>query len=142
LPTVQPRFWAIILVITFFVVAGVVAVASSGNKQNAVKPTPLPTPIITPPPADLTFTVKSGVGIATVKVTDQNTGSTIILTPVDLPASFTFKNGDTITFTVTSQAGYRFNAWVLGDGSFQSQNPYSVKPVSPLTLEARFLMTG
>jgi hypothetical protein len=138
----KPRFYLIVLVCVLVVMIVIAAAASSGNKQNAVKPTPLPTPIITPPPADLTFTVKSGVGIATVKVTDQNTGSTIILTPVDLPASFTFKNGDTITFTVTSQAGYRFNAWVLGDGSFQSQNPYSVKPVSPLTLEARFLMTG
>ena len=136
------QFWifALIIFIAIIVVSGLIA--SSGQKP-VVKPTPTPTPSMptpTPVPTTLSFTVKAAAGINTVTVTNQNSGATIILTAADLPVTFNFKNGDTLTFKVSANEGYTFNAWVFGDGTFQNRNPYMIKPVGSFTMEARFLM--
>jgi hypothetical protein len=145
----QPRFFLIVgsIIFIIIIIAGVV-VSNTGPKTPAATPTPTPTitplptipPVtVAPTPKTLTFTVASGIGINTVKVTNQNTGASINLIPADLPSSFKFSRGDTLTFTVIANIGYTFNAWVLGDGTFQSQNPYTVKPTTDITLEAHFL---
>ena len=129
--------------LTLLVLLGVAALAAP---PAAPKPKPTPTPdpnataAPTPPPATLSFTVKAGAGISTVTVTNQNTGAIATLTIADLPATYNFKNGDTLTFKVVSLTGYNFDFWALNDGTFQSQNPYTLKPADSITLEAHFLM--
>jgi hypothetical protein len=146
LPVVaSKRFYLIVGVIALIVILGVAAAANSAVPKK-IKPTPTPTPITiiptaTPgPPATLSFTIKATTGLAKVTVTNQNSGATITLTAADLPATFNCKYGDTLTFHVTPQTGYRFNAWVFGDNTFQSQNPYSTKITYSFQMEARFLM--
>jgi hypothetical protein len=145
MPVVAKRFYFIVFAIILSVI---IIVAAVSNSAAPVKPKPIPTPTVapvtpippTPPPVTLSFTVKAGAGIETVTVTNQNSGATITLTPSDLPATFNFKNGDTLTFKVKPGDGYIFNAWIFGDGTFQSRNPYSIKAVSSFTMESKFLM--
>lgn len=137
----KTRFYIIVAAIVLvLIIAGAAAFAP---KQTS-KPKTSPTPTITasPIPTVLSFTVKASAGISTVLVTNQNTGAKITLTAADLPATFNFKNGDTLTFRVTAHEGYSFNAWVLGDGTFQSQNPYTIKATVPFVMEAHFLMVN
>jgi len=139
IPFAKPiRLFIIVVAIILFVI--IVIAAVSPKTAPTPKPTPTPQVTVIPTPATLSFTLKSGIGIDTVKVTNQKTGATITLTPADLPATFNFTSGDTLAFSVTAQEGYRFNAWVFGDGTFQSQNPYTIKASATFTMEARFLM--
>jgi hypothetical protein len=138
------KTWIILFIVIITVIVLVVAASNSGSSKPVVKPNPTPTlnpnPTPTPAPTTLSFTVKAGAGILTVLVTNQNSGAKITLTPQDLPASFNFKTGDTLTFKVNANEGYIFNAWIFGDGTFQSQNPYSIKASGSFTMEAKFLM--
>jgi hypothetical protein len=139
---VAKRFYLIVLslILIGFIV---VAVAANSGSKPVVKPTPTPTIATpTPTPAVLSFTVKAGVGIASVLVTNQNSGAKITLTPQELPATFNFRNGDTLSFKVTANPGYIFNAWVFGDSTFQSQNPYVLKATSSFTMESKFLLVN
>lgn len=137
----KPKFFVFVIIVALIIIF-VAAVAFS--PKTAPKPTPTPTPIPTvtpvPQPTTLSFTVKSGVGVESIKVTNQNTGATIMLISPDLPATYTCTKGDTLSFNVTAQTGYHFNAWVFTDGTFQSQNPYTIKATSTFTMEAHFLM--
>ena len=140
MPVLAKRFWIFVLAAFVLLILIIGAVSSTGQKP-VVKPTPTPSmPTPTPVPTTLSFTVKAAAGINTVTVTNQNSGATIILTAADLPVTFNFKNGDTLTFKVSANSGYTFNAWVFGDGTFQNRNPYMIKPVGSFTMEARFLM--
>jgi len=147
MPKLQPRFFVIVGVIFILALLAVAVLATPPATQKP-KPTPTPTPTIDPnatpvptrPPATLSFTIKAGAGINTVIVTNQNTAAIATLTITDLPATYNFKNGETLTFKVTPSTGYRFNFWALNDGTFQSQNPYTIKPASSITLDAHFLM--
>lgn len=143
MPVVAKRFWIFIGIILFIVFI-VAAVAAAPKNVALPKTTPTPDPNATaaptPPPTTLSFTVKAGAGISTVTVTNQNTGAIATLTIADLPATYNFKNGDTLTFKVVPSTGYNFNFWALNDGTFQSQNPYTLKPTDSITLEAHFLM--
>jgi heme/copper-type cytochrome/quinol oxidase subunit 2 len=139
----KTRFFIFLAAIALLVII-IVAAAASPKAPSTPKPTPTPpgsTPTETPP-TTLSFTVKAGAGINTVTVTNQNTGAVITLTIADLPATFNFKKGDTLTFKVTANDGYHFNAWVFNDGTFQSQNPYSIKASASFTMEAHFLMVN
>jgi hypothetical protein len=142
----QKRFFTFVLIILVvsFIIIGVVASSSTPTKPKpTATPHPSIAPIITPtpgPPPTVSFTVKSAVGVQTVAVTNQNTGSTITLTAADLPITLNCHGGDTLTFRVSAAAGYRFNTWMFGDNQFDSHNPYSVKALYAFTLEARFLM--
>jgi hypothetical protein len=142
----QKRFFTFVLIILVvsFIIIGVVASSSTPTKPKpTATPHPSIAPIITPtpgPPPTVSFTVKSAVGVQTVAVTNQNTGSTITLTAADLPITLNCHGGDTLTFRVTAAPGYRFNTWMFGDNQFDSHNPYSVKATYAFTLEARFLM--
>jgi hypothetical protein len=142
----QKRFFTFVLIILVvsFIIIGVVASSSTPTKPKpTATPHPSIAPIITPtpgPPPTVSFTVKSAVGVQTVAVTNQNTGSTITLTAADLPITLNCHGGDTLTFRVTAAPGYRFNTWMFGDNQFDSHNPYSAKATYAFTLEARFLM--
>jgi hypothetical protein len=128
------RFYLIVGAIILFSIIGIVALVSSGNK-SASKPSATSVPTAAP----LSFTVSADIGIDTIEVTNLNTGATIILTTTDLPATYTFTRSDTLTFNVTAKSGYVFNAWVFGDMTFQSDNPYTIKATSTFTMEAKFL---
>ncbi len=146
LPVVAKRFYIFVL-IGFLAIIIIAATVANSAVPSKPKTSPTPHPLVTPqptlgPPPTLSFTVKSAVGVEAITVTNQNTGATIILKGADLPATFNCKTSDTLTFKVTASTGYRFNAWVFGDSTFQSQNPYTLKVTYPLTMEARFLMDG
>jgi hypothetical protein len=140
------KTWIILTIGIVFVLIIVGVAANTASNNTKPSPTPHPTtiiPIVTPtpgPPPTVSFTVKSAVGVQTVAVTNQNTGSTITLTAADLPITLNCHGGDTLTFRVSAAAGYRFNTWMFGDNQFDSHNPYSVKATYAFTLEARFLM--
>lgn len=131
--------------IAFFLLIIVIAVAANAASPAATtKPTPTPhiDPPPPPPPTTASYTVQAAVGVQAIIISNQNTGSTITLTSVDLPKTVTVKYGDTITFKVTATAGYSFNYWQFGDNSVDSHNPYTNKLTGALTMEARFLMVG
>jgi len=138
--TFKPQFYLIIGVVFF--IAIIVAVAATYKPPPPEEPiTPVDEPVVTPPPEMFTYTLKAGIGVASIKVTNQNTGAIATFMPQDLPAAYNFKNGETLTFTVTPQAGYRFNYWSLGDGTIPSSaTSYTIKPVTHLVIEAHFLM--
>jgi hypothetical protein len=143
MPVLAKRFYLIVAIILLAVLIGsaIAFAPKSAKPKPTVTPTPSPTvqPTLGPPPT-LAFTIKSSVGVDSITVTNQNSGATITLKGADLPATFNGKYGDTLTFKVTPATGYRFNAWIFGDQTFQSQNPYSIKLTYAFTMEAKFLM--
>lgn len=139
---IQKQFYIIIGVVFFIALIGGASLLNSA--KPVAKPTPTPIPQVTPtpgPPPTISFTVKAAIGVHTITITNQNTGSKIVLTAAELPATYNVKYGDTVSFKVTAASGYIFNAWVFGDATFQSQNPYTTKVVYAFIMEARFLMT-
>lgn len=142
----QPQFYIIIGVVVFCLFVGVVVMASNASHKALPKATPTPAvadPTTIPPPATITFTVNSVVGISSIAVVNQNTNAKMILIPSELPHTYTVNYGDTLTFKVTSITGYRFNAWVFGDSSFHSPDSsgYLIWKITyPLIMEPHFLM--
>jgi hypothetical protein len=136
------KTWIIIGIIAFVIIIG--AVAATSTQPNKINPKSTPTPIAnqpTPgPPPTIAFTVQSAVGVQSIVITNQNTGSTITLTTVDLPKTITVKYDNTLTLKVNAVNGYRFNYWQFGDGQVDAHNPYTVKVSYSQTMEARFLM--
>jgi hypothetical protein len=141
MPKLQNRFFVIVGIIALIILL-IAAAAASPKTVQKPQATPTPDPAVTPAPTTLSFTVKPGIGLNTVTVTNQNTGATIILTAPDLPITFNFQNGDTLTFKITPSEGYKFNAWIMGDGTFQNQNPYTLKATATFTMEPKFIVTG
>ena len=140
MPVVKSRFYIFVAVIFLIIIILIAAAASTASNKVKTQATPIPPPPPPPPPTVLTYTIASGVGVKTVQVTNENSGSTMTLTAMDLPATFNCKPDDTLTFKVTANSGYRFNAWLLGDGTFQSSNPYTIKAAVSFNMEARFLI--
>jgi hypothetical protein len=137
----QKRFFIFVGIILFIIlIVAVAATNAAAPKKPILKPTPTPTiaPTLGPPPT-VSFTVKAAVGVQTIAVTNQNTGSTMTLVPADLPITLNCKYGDTLTFKVTSAASYRFNTWMFGDSTFDNHNPLNIKVAYPFMMEARFL---
>jgi hypothetical protein len=89
-------------------------------------------------------TVNAEVGLAQVKITNQNLRTSIIKTASDLPFSFNFTEGDTLAFTITVLSGYTWNAWELNQSPWFAQginNTLTIKSTEDITLNAKFLMT-
>jgi hypothetical protein len=130
-----------ILVLFLIIAVALVTNAASPTPKPKASPTPTATtqPTITIP-TSIPFTVASAVGVQSITITCQNTGSTITLTSVDLPKTISVKYDNTLTLKVTASSGYRFNYWQFGDNSVDSHNPYTIKLTAPLQMEARFLM--
>jgi hypothetical protein len=87
-------------------------------------------------------TVQAEIGVASIKISNQNTGNSIIKTGADLPYSFNFTVGDTLKFQVTTLAEYTFNAWVFNTGTFDNHNPLNLKPTDSVTMTANILVKG
>jgi hypothetical protein len=104
-------------------------------------PTPTPTPISE---TRYNCTIKtSGVGIATIKVTDTTKGGSIILTPSTLPYNVTFTSGDALKFETTTITGYTFNAYTFSDGTFPQSNPtFNCIATAEFTITANCLLTA
>lgn len=87
-------------------------------------------------------TINSEVGLANVKIVNQNTPSPpITLFPKDLPFAFNYTGGDTLQFTVTAISGYVLDTWYFSDsGKWDSRNPLILdKPARNLMMTAKFM---
>ncbi len=114
------------IIIVFFLA---LAWAASGNSAQR----------ITPPGMEV-CTIQSEVGVSTVKITNQNTGTSIVKTVSNLPYSFNFTRGDTLQFNVTMQPEYVFNAWTFNTGTFDNHNPLTIKPTDNVVMTVTVLM--
>jgi len=79
------------------------------------------------------------VGLEYIIVTNENTGSTVYVLPQYLPMTINFAPNDILTFTVFAKQNYRFNAWSLSDGTFESDNPLAIKPRKSFKMNALFM---
>lgn len=111
---------AIIVVVIFFI--GIIA-ANQPAKQAVNQPTPTPTS--TPQDSStITLTIKNNIGISQVEVQNLNTGKTFIFSLISLPAQFTCTRGDYLQFRVSTNEGYRWNAWWFSPmQTFNNDNP-------------------
>jgi hypothetical protein len=110
--------------------------------SNSTVPTPTASPTGSPTVTRQNCTIAtSGVGAATIKVTNMNAGGSITLTPANIPYTVQFTSGDTLKFEVTSLAEYTFNAWTFSDGTFPQNNPVlTVAAAASFTVTANFLL--
>ncbi len=86
-----------------------------------------------------TATINADVGLQSIKYTNQNTPSSCIIMATEMPFSFNFTSGDTLTFNVTAREGFKFNTWFTNDGFNHNQNPYTVKATGPFSMRADFI---
>jgi hypothetical protein len=88
-------------------------------------------------------TINAEVGLSRIIVINQNAQpiEVITLTPMDLPFTFNFVEGDTLSINVTAISGYSFNAWWRDDKTFPSSNPLVIKGTRTFTITAKFIQT-
>lgn len=73
-------------------------------------------------------TINYGIGIQSVKITNQNTAKTITKTAGELPFSFNFTEGDMLSLTAYMQPGFTWNAWEINQHPwFDNNNPTSFR---------------
>ena len=72
-------------------------------------------------------------------VTNENTGATAYILPQYLPMTINFAANDILTFTVHAKPNYRFNFWILSDGTIESDNPLAIKPAKSFEMNALFM---
>lgn len=87
-------------------------------------------------------TVDGAIGLKSVKITNQNEGTSITRITADLPYSFNYTSGDTLMFNVTILSGYEWNSWVFDDGTFDHHNPLTLKGTRTFRMTAAFLVSG
>lgn len=141
----KTRFWIFmgIIILVSLIMIGVVANANqtSATPKPTASPTPTPTATATAKPsATVSFTINSDIGAETIKITNQNTGQSILLVVKDLPATFRCQRDDQLSFTVTAKEGYTWNAWVTNNMVFHSDNPYTLKVNESFAMTAQFLL--
>ena len=134
----KPRFYFIVGIIVLSII---VALAWAGAASNTPE-TPDPNEIMpTAGPEILTFTVSGDVGIEVIKVVNLNTPgpATMRLTVADLPGTYNFNKNDVLVFNVTAKEGFTFDHWVIDDGTWQSNNPLTIKPSNSFSMIAKCL---
>lgn len=129
----KPRFIGFLLLV-FVVIVIIVAAAAGGNNGQ--------TGSTQATRGDPKYSVKieaESVGLEYILVTNENTGASVHILPQYLPMTINFAANDILTFTVYSKTNYRFNAWSLSDGTFESDNPLSMKPAKSFEMNALFM---
>ena len=137
----KPRFYIILAVIALIVIIGVAA--ASQQPTSVTKPTPTPAPVTTPvvhPPAVVSITINSEVGVKQVVITNLNTGTSITKRSTDLPFTFNADNGDSLRFYVTTEESYMWNSWMFNTGTFDNHNPLTLKATSSLDMSPMCLV--
>ena len=114
--TVKIPIKLLMLIVFLVCIVVIVAAALSGGNRAVL------------PAGVKTCTVQAEVGVESVKISNQNIGTSIIITATLLPYSFNFTSGDTLQFNVSTMPGYTFNAWVFNTGTFDNHNPLNLKP--------------
>ena len=90
-----------------------------------------------------TCTISAEIGLAQVRITNQNTGYHITKTAADLPYSFNYTALDQLSFNVTALPGYSFNSWNLNVKPwFADSNPLIFKAETNIVLHAEFLVVS
>ena len=87
----------------------------------------------------LTASQVTAVMLESIKITNQNEGSSIYVFYNDLPETFNFVPGDVLSFTVVAKTNYKLNGWVFDDGTFSDANPLSLKPSGTFSMDARMM---
>ena len=85
-----------------------------------------------------TATINADIGVQNVIVTNLNTNSHTLVMRTEFPFSFNATTNEVYTFNVTAQTGFTFDSWLANDGTFHSQNPYTIKISGPLMMHASF----
>ena len=117
-------------VIAFFIILAVTAPPSSSSGGSAQGERGKP---------KYQFTVTAdAVGLDYIIVINENTGAQLYLLPSYLPITLNFVPNDILTFEVYSKEGYTFNAWSMDDGTWESDNPLSLKPGGSFNMHALF----
>jgi hypothetical protein len=129
-----PLIITAVLCLTLLIAA--VALASNSPAPPKQEEDPMDNPDV---PMTFSFTVSGDIGIDVIKITNLNTPATMRLTTADLPASFNIDANDQLVFTVSSKDGYTFDHWVVDDGTWQSKNPLTIKPVGSFSMIAKCL---
>lgn len=128
----KQRFWVIVGIIIFlFIIILAAASANRGTSGSTQQQR-----------GDPKYSVEiqaESVGLEYIIVTNENTGSTVYVLPQYLPMTINFAPNDILTFTVFAKQNYRFNAWSLSDGTFESDNPLAIKPRKSFKMNALFM---
>jgi len=75
-----------------------------------------------------------------VKVSNQNTGTSITKMAADLPYTFYFNKDDTLNINVTVSQGYAWNAWEIDQQPwFDNHNPLTLKTDVDVVLNPKCL---
>jgi hypothetical protein len=125
---VKNRFW-LFVIIAAIIVIGLIAVVANGAsnaKQKSEQPVGL-----------CVVEVRAEIGVDYIKVSNLNTGTSIMLTSLDLPYKFNVTTSDTIRATAYTEPDYLFNCWTFNTGTFDDHNPLT-KTVEDKT----FVMTA
>jgi len=85
-----------------------------------------------------TATINADIGVQHVIVTNLNTNSKTLVMRTEFPFSFNVTTNEVYSFNVTAQTGFTFDSWLATDGTFHSQNPYTIKISGPLMMRASF----
>jgi hypothetical protein len=79
------------------------------------------------------------VGLEYITLTNENTGANIRIQPTELPFTGNFAKNDILTIEVLPKTNYAFNAWIIDDGTWESDNPLAIKPSGSLEITARLI---
>ena len=127
MPFKNSRIFLIGGVIVFFVVVALVAASSSPRTPQSGVAGKI-----------YTATINADIGVQNVIVTNLNTNSKTLVMRTEFPFSFNATTNEVYTFNVTAQKGFTFDSWLATDGTFHSQNPYTIKISGPLVMQASF----
>lgn len=123
--TVKPRFYVFVAVIFILIIITVIAASSSSGVRKK-------------PAGIYTCTVNAEVGLSLIKITNQNTGTSIEKTASDLPYRFNFTAADTLSFNLTQLPDYRFSGWEINMKPWFAQN----NPLLCSQVESDFSLTA
>ena len=129
----KTRFFVIVFAVILIGVITLAATSSRGTNTSSSVTQQRPEP-------KLKFTIQSDtIGNDYILVTNEATGARIIVTQNMLPFTANFAKGDVLTFKVFPREGYVFNAWLINDGTWESNNPLSLRPTGDFIMKAYFL---
>lgn len=128
MPFQGSRIYLFILIAVVAVIAVVALVANAPATRS------------TPTPGIVVCEVRAQIGVDLIKVANLNTGTSIILTSLDLPFRFNASSGDTLRYTVVTQEGYVFNTWFFNTGTFDNHNPLTRVIDAPIIMTATVLI--
>jgi hypothetical protein len=107
----------IIGIIAFILIIAVIGIAASGGAPKKAKAQ-----------ADIAVvTINAEIGVDYVQILNMRTGGQNIKSSMNLPYSFNCTVGDTLRITASNMPGYLFNTWEFDSGTFNDDNPLTIK---------------